>query len=126
MANVIRLGSGGSSSMEIKYLGVLKTTDTSRWSWSKKVTLNVKNLLPNDYNKLTIDNFIIPKNLNVYVYASQADYSDKRALALKIGNPTYDNKTGVLSVSCSQDGNRTQTQDFSIPVYVVLGDVERT
>lgn len=125
MANVIRLGSGGSSSMEIKYLGVLKTTDTSRWSWSKKVTLNVKNLLPNDYNKLTIDNFIIPKNLNVYVYASQADYSDKRALALKIGNPTYDNKTGVLSVSCSQDGNRTQTQDFSIPVYVVLGNVER-
>ena len=126
MANIVRLGSGGSSSMEIKYLGVLKTTDTSRWYWSKSVTLNVKNLLPNDYNKLTIDNFIIPKDLNVYIYAPQADYADKRALALNIGNPTYDSETGVLSVSCGQDGSRTQTQDFSIPVYVVLGNVERT
>ena len=126
MANVIRLGSGGSSSMEIKYLGVLKTTDTSRWSWSKKVTLNVKNLLPNDYSKLTINNFIIPKGLKTYVYAPQADYADKRALALSVGTPTYNNETGVLSVSCSNDANRTQSQDFSIPVYVVLGDVERT
>ena len=122
-ANIVNLSSGGKTI--IKYLGVLKTTDTSRWSWSKSVTLNVKNLLPNDYNKLTIDNFIIPKDLNVYIYAPQAAYADKRALALKIGNPTYNNETGVLSVSCSQDGNRTQTQDFSIPVYVVLGNVER-
>lgn len=126
MANIVRLGSGGSSSMEIKYLGVLKTTDDSRWWWSKTVTLDVKNLLPNDYSKLTINNFIIPKGLNVYIYAPQADYSDKRALALSIGNPTYDSETGVLSVTCSNDANRTNSQDFSIPVYVVLGDVERT
>ena len=126
MANIVRLASGGSSSMEIKYLGVLKTTDTSQWWWSKSVTLNVKNILPSDYNKLTINNFIIPKDLYVYVYAKSADYADKRALALKIGNPTYNSETGVLSVTCSNDANRTNSQDFSIPVYVVLGNVERT
>lgn len=61
MANIMRLGGGGKGKLRIIKLGSVQLWSQqggSPTSDTRTATFNVKNVRPNDYNKLTIDNFV--------------------------------------------------------------------
>lgn len=95
MANIMRLG-GGRGKVSIIKLGSVQLWNQQGGmvTATRTATFNVKNVRPDDYNKLTIDNFVqtqasFSSNYgDVKVYSSTITYS-------------YEPSTGILTLKTS-------------------------
>lgn len=98
-------------------------------------TFDVKTKLPNDYNKLTLDNFlIIPQGSVTADTGDIGNNANRSRGTASIGNSSYNANTGILtagglSVSTTalwydlaQGGKSNSSQNSK--AYVILGDIE--
>lgn len=109
----MRLG-GGRGKLSIIKLGTVQlwTQSGGTVSETRTVTFNVKTARPNDYDKLTIDNFVQTQasfNCNygdVSVYSSTITYS-------------YDQSSGTLTLKTSMK-NYYAASNANIDIYIAI------
>ncbi len=98
LASIKKVGGGGEK-YEMKYLSS-KGASYNSTSYS----FNIKTLLPNYYDKLTVDDFfIIPTSVNVHWYTNPASGCADTAT---IFSKNYNASTGVLSGACGVQINQ--------------------
>ena len=115
MANIMRLG-GGNSKVKVKNLG---TWNINNYKNPTTWNFDVKSKLPNDYDKLTADNFIFPlsKVGHYYLSTSNGEYANI--------TKTYTPSTGKLTLKFSIGGNSSANFiAMTLNVFVILGDIE--
>lgn len=106
----------GGGNTKVKNLG---TWTISNYKSPTTWNFDVKSKLPNDYAKLTADNFIFPltKVGHYYRSTSNGEYANI--------TKTYTPSTGTLTLKFSIGGNSSANFiAMTLNVYAILGDVE--
>ena len=81
-------------------------------------SIDIKSILPNNYQDLTVDNFVF-KNLKQKYSNSYNGYNNSSVIN------SYDNTSGILTLNESTDANNTNNEfmiEYSL--YCIYGDFE--
>ncbi len=114
MANIMRLG-GGRGKVSIIKLGSVQLWNQqggSPTSGTRTATFNVKNIRPDDYNKLTIDNFVQTQ------VSFRVHYGDVTVTSGAI-TYSYDASSGVLTLKTAMS-NGYAGSNINIDINIAI------